>query len=169
MQARPCRSESRWKIHTRRRPPTICRFRYPSPWKIRRSQAPPAPRLSRRKEILATKLRALLRRNKGHDLIDLAHARAVFKDIDAARVVMCFGQYLDASGDAVSRARAEDLAANDGQQFLRKLLPNTDCTFWIERENQVLHIRNAHHDAPTGEGLREPAYRRGRPLPTSAS
>ena len=38
-----------------------------------------------REEILATKLRALLQRDKGRDLVDLAHAVATFKDLDAAR------------------------------------------------------------------------------------
>lgn len=45
----------------------------------------------------------------------------------------------------------KDFTAMDGRAFLRALLPNTDCTFRIEREGQALHIRNAHHDAPTGE------------------
>jgi predicted nucleotidyltransferase component of viral defense system len=61
-----------------------------------------------REEILATKLRALLQRNKGRDLIDLGHATTVFKDLDAARVVDCFGKYLDASGQAIPRAQAEE-------------------------------------------------------------
>lgn len=60
-----------------------------------------------REEILATKFRALLQRNKGRDLIDLSHAVAVFKGLDAARVVTCFGKYLSASGQAISRAEAE--------------------------------------------------------------
>jgi predicted nucleotidyltransferase component of viral defense system len=36
-------------------------------------------------EILATKLRALLQRDKGRDLIDLSHATAIFGDLKAAR------------------------------------------------------------------------------------
>jgi hypothetical protein len=58
-------------------------------------------------EILATKLRALLQRDKGRDLIDLAHAIAVFETLDAARVVRCLKQYLDAAEQAISRAQAE--------------------------------------------------------------
>jgi predicted nucleotidyltransferase component of viral defense system len=61
-----------------------------------------------KEEILATKLRALLQRDRGRDLVDLAHARATFEGLDAARVVTCFGQYLDASGQAISRAQAEE-------------------------------------------------------------
>lgn len=59
-------------------------------------------------EILATKLRALLQRDKGRDMIDLAHAAAVFKDLNAARVVQCFRQYLAASKQQISRAQAEE-------------------------------------------------------------
>jgi predicted nucleotidyltransferase component of viral defense system len=59
-------------------------------------------------EILATKLRALLQRRKGRDLIDLAHARAVFEALDVARVVTLLKQYLDNSGLAISRAQAEE-------------------------------------------------------------
>ena len=39
----------------------------------------------------------------------------------------------------------------DGQEFLHQLLPKTECTFQIEREDNTLHITNYHHDAPTGE------------------
>jgi predicted nucleotidyltransferase component of viral defense system len=60
-----------------------------------------------REEILATKLRALLQRDKGRDLVDLAHAIAMFKDLDAGRVVALFGKYLEAGGQAISRAEAE--------------------------------------------------------------
>jgi len=58
-------------------------------------------------EVLATKLRALLQRDQGRDLIDLSHAKAVLKDLNAARVVACLQQYLAASGQAISRAQAE--------------------------------------------------------------
>ena len=60
-----------------------------------------------KEEILATKLRALLQRDKGRDLLDLAHAIVEFESLDAARVVMCFGKYLAAAGQAISRAEAE--------------------------------------------------------------
>lgn len=61
-----------------------------------------------REEILATKLRALLQRDKGRDLIDLAKAVALFQGLDAARVVALFGKYLKAGGQAISRAEAEE-------------------------------------------------------------
>jgi predicted nucleotidyltransferase component of viral defense system len=58
-------------------------------------------------EILATKLRALLQRDQGRDLIDLSHSKALLKDLNAGRVVTCLHQYLAASGQAISRAQAE--------------------------------------------------------------
>jgi len=45
-------------------------------------------------ELLATKLRALLQRDKGRDLLDLAHALAVFPDLDRPRIAECFCLYL---------------------------------------------------------------------------
>ncbi|UGY11950.1 nucleotidyl transferase AbiEii/AbiGii toxin family protein (plasmid) [Bradyrhizobium septentrionale] len=61
-----------------------------------------------REEILATKLRALLQRDKGRDLVDLAKAVALFEGLDAAHIVELFGKYLSASGQAISRAEAEE-------------------------------------------------------------
>jgi predicted nucleotidyltransferase component of viral defense system len=61
-----------------------------------------------KEEILATKLRALLQRDKGRDLVDLSHAHAVFGDLDHARVVTLFGKYLAAAQQAILRAEAEE-------------------------------------------------------------
>jgi predicted nucleotidyltransferase component of viral defense system len=44
-------------------------------------------------EVLATKIRALLQRNKGRDLVDLAHALEVFKGLNAQRTVDMFVEY----------------------------------------------------------------------------
>ncbi len=60
-----------------------------------------------REELLATKLRALLQRDKGRDLLDLFHALEAFQDLNTARMVEYFGLYLDASGTPISRAQAE--------------------------------------------------------------
>jgi predicted nucleotidyltransferase component of viral defense system len=60
-----------------------------------------------REEMLATKLRALLQRDKGRDLFDLARALERFEGLDAARVVALFAQYLQASGVAITRAQAQ--------------------------------------------------------------
>jgi predicted nucleotidyltransferase component of viral defense system len=61
-----------------------------------------------REEILATKLRALLQRNKGRDLYDLAHALTAFEGLSARRVVECLGLYLQRTGARISRAEAEE-------------------------------------------------------------
>lgn len=78
-----------------------------------------------REETLATKLRALLQRDKGRDLIDLDRARTVFPDLDAGRVVACFRQHLNASGQAISRAQAEErmFAKLENAHFLADVRP----------------------------------------------
>lgn len=58
-------------------------------------------------ELLATKLRALLQRRKGRDLVDLSHALKVFDGLNAGKVVEILGRYLTATGDPISRAEAE--------------------------------------------------------------
>lgn len=59
-------------------------------------------------EMLATKLRALLQREKGRDLYDLTHALDVFGEPDAAKVVDFFGRYVALSGQVITRAQAEE-------------------------------------------------------------
>ena len=59
-------------------------------------------------EMVATKLRALLQRDKGRDLFDLSHALEVFDDLDNARVTEMFGQYLVQQDQSLSRAEAEE-------------------------------------------------------------
>lgn len=58
-------------------------------------------------ELLATKLRALLQRDKGRDLYDLAHALAVAGELDIDRTIAIFGRYLDLSGQSITRAEAQ--------------------------------------------------------------
>jgi predicted nucleotidyltransferase component of viral defense system len=58
-------------------------------------------------ELLATKLRALLQRDKGRDLLDLAHALAVFPDLKTTRIVEYLGLYLGKADISISRAEAE--------------------------------------------------------------
>jgi len=58
-------------------------------------------------EMIATKLRALLQRDKGRDLFDLSHALSVFNDLDVERVAAVFGEYLQAQEQKISRAQAE--------------------------------------------------------------
>jgi predicted nucleotidyltransferase component of viral defense system len=58
-------------------------------------------------EMLATKLRAFLQRDKGRDLLDLAHALEVFDTLNTARIAECFVRYLEHSNVQISRANAE--------------------------------------------------------------
>ena len=78
-----------------------------------------------REEMLATKLRALLQRDRGRDLYDLAHALEVFETLDIARVVGMFGRYLDLSGQTISRAQAQErmFAKLANPRFLLDLRP----------------------------------------------
>lgn len=81
-----------------------------------------------REEMLATKLRALLQRDKGRDLYDLAHALEMFEALEVERVVEMFGRYLDLAGQAITRAQAQErmFAKLANPRFLldmRPLLP----------------------------------------------
>jgi len=58
-------------------------------------------------EMLATKLRALLQRDKGRDLYDLAHALEIFTELNDQRVVECFELYLQKDKNPIRRAEAE--------------------------------------------------------------
>jgi predicted nucleotidyltransferase component of viral defense system len=79
-------------------------------------------------EMLATKLRALLQRDKGRDLLDLAHALAEFPQLNTALIVELMGRYLARSKLTISRAEAEarmfaKLAAPRFVADIRPLLP----------------------------------------------
>lgn len=76
-------------------------------------------------EMLATKLRALLERNKGRDLFDLAHGLSVFEGLDTGRVVTLFARYLEAQRKTLSRAQAEEcmLAKLVNPGFLADIRP----------------------------------------------
>jgi len=81
-----------------------------------------------REEMMATKLRALLQRDKGRDLFDLAHALEVFQDLNIGRVIELFGAYLARTNLRISRAEAEQrmfakLARPAFMQDMRPLLP----------------------------------------------
>ena len=96
-------------------------FRVDNPWFVGETNVPTFSRA----EILATKLRALLQRNKGRDLFDLSHALDVFEDLDRNRVVECFGQYLERSQTPITRAVAEQrmFAKLNSPGFLTDLRP----------------------------------------------
>lgn len=60
-----------------------------------------------REELLATKLRALLQRNKGRDLFDLAYALKIFPQLNTSRIVEVLGLYLNKTNTLIGRAEAE--------------------------------------------------------------
>ena len=126
------------EINTRDReaydPPIDIPFGVESPWFTGKASIPTFSR----EEMLATKLRALLQRDKGRDLFDLDHALAVFKGLNTARIVECFLLYLAKAEVTVSRAEAQrrmfqKLANPTFFIDLRPLLP-TDHAGWVSDE-----------------------------------
>jgi predicted nucleotidyltransferase component of viral defense system len=102
-------------------PPQAIPFRVDNPWFSGNAEISTFSR----EEMLATKLRALLQRNKGRDLFDLAHALDVFQGLNTARVVECFGRYLQRSEMRISRAEAEQrmFAKLNNPGFLADMRP----------------------------------------------
>jgi predicted nucleotidyltransferase component of viral defense system len=78
-----------------------------------------------REELLATKMRALLQRNKGRDLLDLFQALETLEALSAARIVECFGFYVQRGGTPISRAQAEErmFAKLAAPRFLADIRP----------------------------------------------
>ena len=101
--------------------PQIIPFLVENPWFNGNADIPTFSR----EEILATKLRALLQRDKGRDLFDLAHALDVFKGLNTRDVIRFFGQYLERSGLKISRAEAEQrmFAKLNNPGFLADMRP----------------------------------------------
>ncbi|MBE7539427.1 MAG: nucleotidyl transferase AbiEii/AbiGii toxin family protein [Opitutaceae bacterium] len=91
-----------WDIEVFDRPVQIP-FRVENPWFMGEASIATFSR----EEILATKLRALLQRDKGRDLYDLGHALEVFEGLNIGRMMECFGCYLVKSNHELSRAEAE--------------------------------------------------------------
>ena len=82
--------------------------------------------------MLSTKLRALLQRDKGRDLIDLSHALIVFDKLDTGRVIEIFQRYLAHQNLRLSRAQAEErmfakLAKRGFLADIRPLLAPTEA------------------------------------------
>lgn len=71
-------------------PPRMLPFKVVNPWF---SGAADISTFST-EEVLSTKLRALLQRDKGRDLVDLAHAIEIFPKLNAQRAVDMFGEYV---------------------------------------------------------------------------
>lgn len=42
------------------------------------------------------------------------------------------------------------LEFSTGREMIQKVLPRTECSFHIFREEYILRIQNYHHDSPTG-------------------
>ena len=76
-------------------------------------------------EILATKLRALLQRDKGRDLLDLSHSLDVRPNLSPERIVTFMGRYLAAKETRISRAQAEErmFAKLTAAKFIRDMRP----------------------------------------------
>ena len=85
-------------------PPQAVDFAVENPWFTGRARV----MTFSAEEMLATKLRALLQRNQGRDLFDLAHGQNVLAGLDAQRVVDHLQRYLQQTEQRVSRAQAEE-------------------------------------------------------------
>ena len=85
-------------------PPQAIHYRVENPW----FEGGAELSTFSREELLATKLRALLQRNKGRDLLDLFEALETFEALNKRRIVECFGLYIERSGTQISRAQAEE-------------------------------------------------------------
>lgn len=85
-------------------PPQTIRFSVGNPW----YEGVAEISTFSREELLATKMRVLLQRNKGRDLLDLFQALDTLAGLNAVRIVECFGLYLERGGTPISRAQAEE-------------------------------------------------------------
>jgi predicted nucleotidyltransferase component of viral defense system len=113
------------EINTREREvydaPQSRHFKVENPWF---SGAVDIPTFSN-EEMLATKLRALLQRKKGRDLIDLSHALTAFETLDVQKIVDLLGRYLAAAETVISRAQAEQRMFEklDDRNFMADVRP----------------------------------------------
>jgi len=95
------------EINTREReiygPPQSFSFKVENPWFSGKAEIPTFSA----EEMLATKLRALLQRDKGRDLFDLAHALDIFSALNIPKVIEYFNLYLEKAEMKISRDEAE--------------------------------------------------------------
>lgn len=91
-------------------------------------------------EMLATKLRAFLQRDKGRDLLDLAHALNTTPELDDERIVRLFLTYLGRSKQQISRAEAERrmFAKLDNPRFMADIKPLLAANFAMQLTDQVI-------------------------------
>lgn len=83
--------------------PLTVRYRVDNPWFSGEADVVTFSR----EEMIATKLRALLQRERGRDLFDVAQGLKVFQELDTTRVVRCLIFHLERSGLRITRAEAE--------------------------------------------------------------
>lgn len=119
-------------------PPAKIKFAVENPWFTGKADVSTFSR----EEMLATKLRALLQRDKGRDLYDLAYALETFEGLDPKRVTDLLTQYLKLSGQTISRAQAEErmLAKLANPRFLtdmRPLLPATQAMLLTDESTKA--------------------------------
>ncbi len=120
-------------------PPAIVPFHVGNPWFTGSADV----QTFSREEMLATKLRALLQRDKGRDLYDLGHALERFEGLDTARVAALFVRYLEGAGQAISRAQAQQrmfakLATPRFVLDMKPLLPAAEAEKLSEESTQKL-------------------------------
>jgi predicted nucleotidyltransferase component of viral defense system len=116
-------------------PPQAIRYTVQNPWYEGGAEISTFSR----EELLATKLRALLQRNKGRDLLDLFQALETLEALDNARIVECFGLYIERGGTPISRAQAEErmfakLAAPRFMADIRPLLSPESAELLTDEE-----------------------------------
>ncbi|MHC8510061.1 MAG: nucleotidyl transferase AbiEii/AbiGii toxin family protein [Rhodospirillales bacterium] len=125
------------EINTREReafdPPQLLPFRIDNPW----FSGETTVATFSNEEILATKLRALLQRNQGRDLYDIAHALDVFEGLNDSRIAEMFTLYLQLRDRNISRARAEErmfekLGKPEFLKDVQPLLPAEQAAQWTE-------------------------------------
>lgn len=126
-------------------PPRSAPFRVDNPWFTGAAEV----MTFTTEEMLATKLRALLQREKGRDLFDLAHALDVFKDLNRVRLLECFNLYLERSNVKILRAEAEQrmLAKLRRPRFLddmKPLLPASALNQFGDESTQQAFLKVFH-------------------------
>lgn len=84
--------------------PLVIAHSVANPWFTGEAQIPTYSR----EEMLGAKLRALLQRDKGRDLLDLSHALGVLDRLDLDRIVAIPGLCLEPQELTLARAQAEE-------------------------------------------------------------
>ncbi len=114
----------------------LIRFAVDNPWYRGHADVPTFSL----EEMLATKLRALLQRDKGRDLLDLGHALNVAPMLDDGRIVRLFLAYLVKSKVQISRAEAERrmFAKLDNPRFMTDIRPLLPVDIALRLTDQVI-------------------------------